>query len=305
MKILRQPVLKSSLSWLGSARRSKSDNAAGKDGRPAGDEQAPTLTASAAAALTAEALCEAREELRRLSLLSISIQEDERRRIALDLHDGLGQSLSLLKLSIEKAARLLAEGGTTEAGEFLRQLAPRVDQALAEVRRVSTQLRPSMLDDLGMLPTLSWFFREFEAAGAGIVLEKSIKVAEADVPVALRITIFRIIQEAFHNIVKHSAADRVRIRLDRIGNGLQLQIADNGCGFDPAAIEWIEGTTRGLGLLGMRERASASGGTYHLHSAPGHGTSISVRWLLRPEKYGGPGMNGYRPPPRASQHLRG
>ncbi|MEO8654815.1 MAG: sensor histidine kinase [Ramlibacter sp.] len=226
----------------------------------------------------AQALCESRKELHRLSGLLVSIQEDERRRIALDLHDGLGQTLSLIKLSLEKCAGLLAAGASREAGESLQQLIPRVQGALVEVRRVSTELRPLILDDLGILPTLSWFFREFEAVCGGIAVERIFNVAERDVPVPLHITIYRILQEAFHNIVKHSAADRARVRLDRIDDALQLVIEDNGRGFEPDSVRCAEGQSRGLGLLSMKERASLSGGTYCLSSTPGRGTCITVSW---------------------------
>jgi signal transduction histidine kinase len=224
-----------------------------------------------------QALRNSREELRRLSGLLLSIQEDERRRIALDLHDGLGQSISLIKLAIEKSARLLAAGATYEARESLQQLIPRVEEALVDVRRVSTELRPLMIDDLGILPTLSWFLREFETVRGGVVVERIFNVVEQDVPVPLHITLYRILQEAVHNIVKHSGADRVWVRLDRIDDTLHLAIEDNGRGFDPD-VKFVEGETMGLGLLSMKERASFSGGTYHLSSAPGKGTCIKVSW---------------------------
>lgn len=227
---------------------------------------------------TAQALRESRNELQRLSGLLVTIQEDERRRIAMDLHDGLGQSLSLIKLSIESAVRQLAAGATDEVGESLQQLIPRVKEALAEVRRVSTELRPSILDDLGILPTLSWFFREFEAACGDIAVEKAFNLAEHEVPVTLKITLYRILQEALNNIVKHAGADRMRVSLERIDDVLHLLIEDNGCGFDPASIKYVEGQGRGLGLLSMKERASFSGGTYHLESIPGQGTRIKVSW---------------------------
>jgi signal transduction histidine kinase len=229
-------------------------------------------------AAIAQALHESREERRRLSGLLVSIQEDERRRIAQDLHDGLGQTLSLIKLSIENSARLVAAGATNQAGESLQRLIPHVDEALVEVRRVSTELRPMILDDLGILATLSWFFREFEAVCGGIVVEKTGNVTEHDVPVPLHITLYRILQEAVHNIVKHSAADRIWFRLDRAGDALHLVIRDNGRGFDPVRVKWVEGATRGLGLVSMKERAFFSGGTFQLTSAPGEGTCIQVSW---------------------------
>lgn len=226
---------------------------------------------------TSQELRESRDELRRLSGLLVTIQEDERRRIALDLHDGLGQTLSLIKLSIEQTAAEL--GGTSrDAAESLRQIIPVVKQAIDEVRRVSTELRPSLLDDLGILATLSWFFREFEAACSHIAVEKRFNVAEHEVPGPLQITLYRILQEAVNNVVKHARADTLRVSLDRIDDELHLLIEDNGCGFDPDTLGVPDGSARGLGLLSMKERASFSGGTYRIASAPGQGTRIEVSW---------------------------
>ena len=279
---------------------------------------------------TAQALRESRDELRRLSGLLVTIQEDERRRIALDLHDGLGQSLSLIKLSIENAARLLAAGATDEASESLQQLIPRVKEALVEVRRVSTELRPSILDDLGILPTLSWFFREFEAACGHIAVEKAFNVAEHEVPVPLQITLYRILQEATNNIVKHAGADRVRVSLDRIDEVLHLLIEDNGCGFDPDSIRYVEGRGQGAGAaqhegacivfrrnLPPRRpppgRAPASRCRGRAGNSPARPFSLSRirsashgsdRYVVHPpEKYRAPRINEYGDPPRASLHL--
>ncbi|MBW8307331.1 MAG: PAS domain S-box protein [Thiobacillus sp.] len=227
---------------------------------------------------TAQVLRESHDELRRLSGLLVTIQEDERRRIALDLHDGLGQSLSLIKLSVEGAAQQLAAGSAEAAAASLQQLLPRIRQTLVEVRRVSTELRPSILDDLGILPTLSWFLREFDAACGELAVAPAFNVAEHEVPAPLRITLYRILQEATNNIVKHAGANRVRISLDRIGEVLRLLIEDNGCGFDPDNIPYVEGEARGIGLVSMKERAALFGGTCRIVSAPGQGTRIEVLW---------------------------
>jgi len=227
-----------------------------------------------------QALRESREELRKLSGLLVSIQEDERRRIALDLHDGLGQSLSLIKLAVENTAGEVEAGATDAALDSLRQLIPHLKEALLEVRRVSTELRPAILDDLGILPTLSWFFREFEAVCSHIAVEKVLTVSEQEVPSPLKITLYRIIQEATSNIVKHAAADRVRVSLYRADDALHLEIQDNGRGFDPASVTYRQGECRGLGLISMKERVSLSGGSYRLESSPGFGTHIQASWPL-------------------------
>lgn len=232
-----------------------------------------------------QALRESREELRQLSGMLVSIQEDERRRIALDLHDGLGQSLSLIKLAVENAADQVTGGDYATAQATLQQLVPRLREAMVDVRRVSTELRPSILDDLGILPTLSWFFRELEAICDRIVVEKRLLVSEQEVPPALKITLYRVLQEATSNIVKHAAADRMWVSLYRDGGVLHLSIEDNGCGFDPVDIcaqcdSCKTETCRGIGLVSMKERVTLSGGHYRLDSSPGSGTRIQASWPL-------------------------
>jgi PAS domain S-box-containing protein len=234
---------------------------------------------------TEEALQVTQAQLWRLSARHLNIQESERQRIAVELHDGLGQTLSLVKLSIEEAAATgnyaASAGGSGRMREALERLRPQVKSALAELRRLAMNLRPSTLDDLGIVATLSWYFRELEAACPGIELERDVSVAEAEVPDALKISIFRIVQEATGNTLKHAKADRISVRLAS-GNGcLELSIEDNGRGFDPDNAAPLREPNQGLGLQGMKERAEVSGGRYRLRSAPGKGTRISVCWPLR------------------------
>lgn len=228
----------------------------------------------------ADALQASYEERQQLAAQLVGIQENERRRIALDLHDGLGQSLSLIKHAVENASGLVQAGAAHAAVEALNQLVPRVKEALSEVRRVCTDLRPSLLDDLGMLLTLAWFFREFEASCPHISVEKVIGVIEIDVPKALHITLYRILQEATNNILKHAHASLIRVSLQRNGESLQFKIEDNGDGFVPEQVALADGECHGLGLLSMRERAMLSGGDYRLQSSPGQGTRIEIDWLL-------------------------
>lgn len=235
-----------------------------------------------------QAMRESQEELRRLSAMLVSIQEDERRRIALDLHDGLGQSLSLIKIAVERAAALVEAEDSAAAREALDQLVPRVKSALHDVRRVATELRPSILDDLGILPTISWFLREFESVCGHIRMEAALHVEEQDVPAPLKITIYRVVQEASSNVLKHAAATRMRVALTRDGQALHLQIEDNGRGFDPDALclrcrTCAADACVGLGLVGMKERVSLSGGSYRLDSSLGFGTRIEATWPL-PER---------------------
>lgn len=229
-------------------------------------------------ARTALELCVSHDEMKLLSAQLLTIQESERKRIAADLHDGIGQSLSLIKFSLESAAGLVSAGAVEEAAEVLRLLVPKVKDALGEVRSISMGLRPPMLDDLGIIATLAWFLREFERTCRAIRLEKDFSIREDDVPVQIRVTIFRILQEALSNVVKHADATLVRVSLRKGDDALHLLIEDNGQGFDPLDVSIREGSDRGLGLLSMKERASLSGARFILESAVGQGTRIRVSW---------------------------
>lgn len=229
---------------------------------------------------TKVAWCTSQSELQRVSARLLEIQESERRRIATDLHDVLGQSLTMIKISLDESLLLLAGNEPEVAAESLRRLIPKVKEALGEVRRVAMDLRPSILDDLGILATLSWFFREFGTVCRDMEVEKDFGIEEENVPVPLKITIFRIIQEATSNIVKHAHASRIRVSLKKAGDALHLSIEDDGVGFDAAETANYCPLDKGLGLLSMKERAKLSGGRYELVSALGQGTRISVSWPL-------------------------
>ncbi len=225
-------------------------------------------------------LCNYQEEMRQLSAQLLTIQETERQRIAADLHDGIGQSLCLIKLSLETAMQHLMAGENKEAVQALGQLTQKVKETMNELHRTTMDMRPSMLDDLGIVPTLSWFFREFESAWRGRKIEHDVRIAESDVPVPLKTTIFRILQEAVNNIVKHADADLVRVSLKRKGRMLQLAIEDNGCGFDMASVSVRDCSGHGFGLLTMKERARSSGGTFDMQSSREQGTRIFISWQL-------------------------
>lgn len=202
----------------------------------------------------------------------LEVREREQQRIATDLHDVLGQSLTMIKLSVHESMTLLEEHEPVEAAELLQRLTLMVGSAIQELRHVVMNLRPAMLEDLGILATLSWFFREFEKTCRGVKVEKHFNLVEESIPASLRVTIFRIIQEATNNIVKHAHAERIRVCLEIRGGTLRLSIEDNGDGFDTARC------STSLGLLSMKERAEISGGQYVMKSTAGQGTKIDVSW---------------------------
>jgi signal transduction histidine kinase len=135
-----------------------------------------------------------------------------------------------------------------------------------------------MLDDLGVLKTLDWFCREFQQLHPSIHIEKTIEIVEEDIPDALKIIVFRLVQEAFHNISKHSGAEYVGLTLERAGDRVRLAVEDNGCGFPIQSLLGEESSMKGLGLTSMRERAELSGGHFTLRSTVGEGTMVQAEW---------------------------
>jgi signal transduction histidine kinase len=225
-----------------------------------------------------EALRVSQTALRRLAAQNMTIQESERRRIARDLHDGLGQSLTLLKLGIGDALRQMGAGVPKKTVESVKQLLPKVAGVLDELRRVCMDLRPSSLDDLGILPTFAWFVREFENVNLKTRIETHISANEKDIPEPLKIVIFRILQEAVNNAVKHAEAECITISLHNDGGALVFTVEDDGKGYDPGALARRSVAKAGLGMQSMRERAELSGGTYVATSAVEQGTKVCVVW---------------------------
>jgi PAS domain S-box-containing protein len=219
-------------------------------------------------------------ELRRLSLQLLNAQEEERKRIALELHDGIGQNLSAIKYRVENALEEMRLRKPANEVNSLEPVVSVVQDAVEEVRRISMNLRPSILDDLGILATISWFCREVEETYSGIRIEKRIHIDENDVPDSLRIVIYRLLQEALNNMAKHSQADLVHLALERIDENIELTVMDNGAGFDIEEVLSEEMSKRGLGLASMKERAELSGGSFLVESQKGVGTTVKASWSL-------------------------
>jgi len=162
----------------------------------------------------------------------------------------------------------------------MKNVIPVIQGAIEEVRRICMALRPSTLDDLGILATITWFCREFQSTYSGILIKQKIQVEEQQIPALLKTVIFRVIQEALNNIGKHSQASQIRLNLAKKNHHLHLDIRDNGVGFDLKNAFSSDGFTRGMGLAGMKERAKLSGGSLTIHSQPGKGVRIQAAWPL-------------------------
>ena len=225
-----------------------------------------------------EEIRESENRLRNLSSQLLTIQEKERKRVAHELHDGLGQMLTAIKFKVENT---LQQKGKVKAREkSFEAIIPMIRESVEEVRRIQMDLRPSILDDLGILATISWFSREFEKIYSAIRIEKEIDIHEDEVPAPLKTVIYRVTQEALNNIAKHSAADLVHISLRKTSDKTELVIQDNGTGFDLERTLSLDTSERGFGLSGMKERVELSGGSFVIESIEGEGTIIKATWPI-------------------------
>jgi signal transduction histidine kinase len=215
---------------------------------------------------------QARGALRELSTRLIAVQESERRALSRELHDEVGQSLSALLLGIGNVAAIITPENNTETRAQLQDLRRLAERTVAVVRDMSLLLRPSMLDDLGLIPALQWQAREVSRTKSLAVQVQAEEVSE-DISDEYKTCVYRIVQEALHNITRHAKAKSARIQLNQSADHLLLTIQDDGQGFTPVR-------DKGVGLLGMEERVKHLRGTFQVDSTLGRGTSIRVELPL-------------------------
>lgn len=217
-----------------------------------------------------------RQRTRELSEKLLEAQEQERRRVARDLHDSVGQRLSVIRLRLDQYEQSCSTAGQSPQRERFSEIGRQMKEAIDEVRRVSMDLRPSLLDDLGIQATLSWFHRELKQAAPHIEVESEIAIEGLELESMRETQIFRIIQEACNNILKYADASKIKLRLGRRRKYLELWIRDNGNGFSSGD----DTEYKGVGLGSMRERAELSGGDLFVCSRDGAGVSIRAIWPL-------------------------
>ncbi len=208
---------------------------------------------------------EAKNSLRELSAKLVRAQEDERRTISRELHDEAGQSFSAILLETENLLDVEHSQSTRSHLESIRNLAQR---GMAGARNLALLLRPSMLDDFGLVPALNWQAREM-AKRTGLRVQVSATELPSDLPEEHKTCIYRVVQEALNNVTKHAQASAAHVRLQRSEDGIDLTVQDDGSGFDADRV-------RGLGLLGMEERTHHLGGTFKIDSQPGRGTLLKI-----------------------------
>jgi signal transduction histidine kinase len=216
-----------------------------------------------------------RQDLHRLSIQLITTQEAERKRLAHELHDEMGQALTAIGLNLEVIEQELSSLAPPSTKKRLVDTISLVDQTLAQIRELSLNLRPSMLDDLGLAATLSWYTKQY-AARSNIEVELDTSDFEGRLKTEVEIALYRVVQEALTNVVRHTQAQRVYLRLARQKAAVSVLIEDDGCGFDVEAVATRRTSEPGLGLIGIRERVTALGGRFEVQSQPGRGTRLVV-----------------------------
>ena len=217
------------------------------------------------------------EELRAIPSRLIEAQENERKRVAGDLHDSIGQTLAALKFRIEHVITTLEKRESRQALQLLHEFVPILQRSIDETRAIYMGLKPTILSDFGLLATLEWYRLELLKLYPNQHIELETAIEDEDIPEDLKTTIFRIAQEALNNTLKHGRSEWVDVRLTGNDGVIELEISDDGIGMD---LDYImeSSTAKSLGLIGMRERAEFTGGEFTIRSAPNEGTTIKAIW---------------------------
>ena len=220
-------------------------------------------------------VAEARTELKELSSRLVQAQEDERRSLSRELHDEVGQGLSAVLIELHNLSAGLGMRTEEQSQKHVETIKGLVEGAVRVVRNMALLLRPSMLDDLGLIPALRWQARETSKSTSMDVMVTA-DLDSDELPDEYKTCIYRVVQEALHNCARHSHAGSVRIRVVQEPERLLLTIQDDGRGFDVRQ-------TKGLGLLGIQERVAGLRGHSEVHSQPGNGTTLSVELPFKME----------------------
>lgn len=223
------------------------------------------------------ALRRSRNELVALSEQLIGAQESERKRIAVELHDSVGQSLSAVKYTLERGVELLRQPRLGDPASVFELAVRRIQETAESIRSISMNLRPKILDDLGAASAVQWFCRDFAEIYPTFTITIELDVSDSQIPDRLATVVYRSVQELLNNVAKHSDAKRVAIKLNLAEEKLLLEVRDDGVGFAKAT---PDSRRHGSGLRNLRERAQMTGGQFSIAQAPGGGTLAQLSWSL-------------------------
>jgi len=215
---------------------------------------------------------------RSISHQLILAQETERKRVASELHDGIAQTIGVVKYRIEDSVARLAQRYPDIDLSIFDSTVVEIKNLVEEVRRISNNLSPSMLEDFGIQVALDWLCREFKAQNRNLTVECAVSIDEGATPELVKVAIYRVAQEALNNISKYASATQVDAKLVSSSGNVELIIADNGVGFDYVKAGQGYDGKAGFGLRSMRERVEATGGEFKLTTSPINGTEVRAFW---------------------------
>ena len=225
--------------------------------------------------LLLDSLAEDRERMRALAMQAVRAQDDERSRIARELHDSTAQTIAALTYQLTAAAREAGERGQTDLQDRLQELREQAGEVLEEVRMLSHAIHPRVLDDLGLVPALEWLARQTRAHTAlDVTVQVDAPVASSAIGDTTAAALYRVAQESLRNVERHARARTARVALRAEGGDVILEVTDNGRGFD---LGEAEARRPGMGLFSMRERLGLVGGALDVHTAVGRGTRVRAR----------------------------
>jgi len=233
-------------------------------------------------------LAMSRRQLRMLSQKTLELLESDRQMIAKELHDSIGASLAAIKFSLEGWLEMYGEQLPSQEIPFDRIIA-HIMETIKETKRISANLRPTTLDDLGLIATAQWFCRNLSGLYQGIRITPRFDVSEADIPEAMKIVVYRVMQEALSNAAKHGQAQNINVSLVLVDKRLELTVTDDGCGFEPESVMGSKDTLSGFGINSMRERVEICDGRFDIRTRIGEGTIIRASLPV------GSGSAAYRP----------
>ena len=214
-------------------------------------------------------------QLHQLSRKSLEALEADRRTVARELHDSIGGSLAAIKFGLEGVAERAGKDSACETSSIWDLISNLAD-TIKETKRISANLRPLAIDDLGLLATIEWYTRQFCQRYDTIRVVRQLDVQEQEIPEEFKIVLYRVMQEALTNVSRHSQADEVTVRLTKSATHVEFEVEDNGCGFDTNSVFSGPDGLSGYGLKSMQERAEICGGRLHLRTRPNGGTSVKI-----------------------------
>jgi len=240
----------------------------------------PEVRAAESTGLRPDAGGRTESDLRRVADGLLKMLESDRARVAGVLGDEIVSVMTMARYLIEDAAQRLARGEQEEASEALQNASARIRDATSQLLALCSQLRPRMLEDLGLLPALSGYFRDFSQENRAVFVSPRITVTESDIPAGLKLAIFRIVQAALSNVARHSKASAVRVFLSMFEDELRLGVEDNGVGFDVERWRNRRNAHDGCGLGMIQRWVEISGGRCNIEAIPRHGARVQAFWRI-------------------------